>query len=278
MIKISSLLGNNQHLDGGAMFGHVPKALWSQWLPVDDNNCVTLACRALLLETGIGAFFSPELKQRYGVTPDHHVLLDSLKALDLSHTDIDIVILSHLHFDHAGGLLSAYKKNKACELLFPNAHYLISQDSFVRAKAPHTRDKASFIQELVPLLEESKRIKLIKTAHTNLLGDRYRFHFSDGHTPGLMLTEIATEDGPLIFGADLIPGIAWLHTPITMGYDRFPEKVVDEKQKLLAYLVENHGRLFYTHDPKVALSSVARDDKGRFVAKDILHEIARVEV
>lgn len=286
MIKISSLLGNSQHLDGGAMFGHVPKALWSKWLTVDDNNCVNLECRALLieddnkrilLETGIGAFFPPELKKRYGVSPEHHVLLDSLETLGLTHKDIDVVILSHLHFDHAGGLLTAYQDNGKSHLLFPNARYLVSQESFIRAKAPHMRDKASFIPELTGLLEASERIELITGNHSPTLGPAYKFHFSDGHTPGLMLTEISTELGPLVFAADLIPGVAWLHAPITMGYDRFPEKVVDEKEVLLDYLVANEGRLFYTHDPNIALSNVIRDDKGRFVASEMLNEVAKIE-
>lgn len=284
MIKISSLLGNSQHLDGGAMFGHVPKALWSKWLPVDDNNCVALECRALLieddnkrilLETGIGAFFPPELKKRYGVYPEHHVLLDSLQNLGLSHSDIDVVILSHLHFDHAGGLLTPYQENSKSSLLFPNARYLISLEAFTRAKAPHMRDKVSFIPELTGLLEASERMELISGDRSSTLGADYQFHFSHGHTPGLMLTEISTAQGPLVFAADLIPGVAWLHAPITMGYDRFPEKVVDEKEVLLDYLVAKQGRLFYTHDPKIAVSNVIRDDKGRFVASEMLGEIVR---
>lgn len=286
MIKVSSLLGNNQHLDGGAMFGHVPKALWSKWLHADDNNCVTLACRTLLIEednrrilieTGIGAFFPPELKQRYGVTPEHHVLLDSLQKIGLAHTDIDIIILSHLHFDHAGGLLTAYQDHTKNTLLFPNARYLVSQEGFIRAKAPHSRDKASFIPQLTALLEASDRLELILGDHSPILGKNYRFHFSHGHTPGLMLTEVSTAEGPLIFAADLIPGIAWLHTPITMGYDRFPEKVVEEKEALLDYLVAQQGRLFYTHDPQIALSRVVRDDKGRFVAGETWNEVTRIE-
>lgn len=284
-IKISSLLGNAQHLDGGAMFGHVPKALWSQWLRPDAENQIFLACRALLieddqrrilLETGIGAFFSPELKQRYGVTPEHHVLLESLEKLGLSHTDIDVVILSHLHFDHAGGLLSAYEADHKNRLLFPNARYLVSQEGFIRAKAPHKRDRASFIPELTHLLEASERLELIANEHSPTLGENYRFHFSEGHTPGLMLTEVNTHQGPLVFAADLIPGVSWLHSPITMGYDRFPEKVVDEKETLLDYLVKHKGRLFYTHDPHIALSNVMRDEKGRFVATETLSELSRV--
>lgn len=107
MHQLISLKGNSQKLDGGAMFGHVPKALWSQWITPDDKNRISLACRALLirephknvlLEAGVGAFFEPALRERYGVEEPHHVLLDSLQQAGLSHTDIDIVVLSHLHF------------------------------------------------------------------------------------------------------------------------------------------------------------------------------------
>ncbi|MBY0377123.1 MAG: MBL fold metallo-hydrolase, partial [Gammaproteobacteria bacterium] len=231
----------------------------------------------ILIETGIGAFFPPELKQRYGVTPEHHVLLDSLQKIGLAHTDIDIIILSHLHFDHAGGLLTAYQDHTKNTLLFPNARYLVSQEGFIRAKAPHSRDKASFIPQLTALLEASDRLELILGDHSPILGKNYRFHFSHGHTPGLMLTEVSTAEGPLIFATDLIPGIAWLHTPITMGYDRFPEKVVEEKEALLDYLVAQQGRLFYTHDPQIALSRVVRDDKGRFVAGETWNEVTRIE-
>src|SRR5690348_10834848 len=117
----TSLMGNSQKLDGGAMFGHVPKAVWSKWITPDEKNRIPLVCRALLiqeenknilLETGVGAFFDPSLRDRYGVEEPHHVLLDSLKQAGLSDSDIDIVILSHLHFDHAGGLLAQWKKDE----------------------------------------------------------------------------------------------------------------------------------------------------------------------
>ena len=113
--RIWSILGNSQRLDGGAMFGNVPKAMWSQWVEPADDNSIPLACRAMLVEddgrlilfeTGVGSFFSPKLRARYGVQEDRHVLLDNLEAAGFSPDDIDIVVLSHLHFDHAGGLLS----------------------------------------------------------------------------------------------------------------------------------------------------------------------------
>jgi len=118
-VRLWSLAGNRQKLDGGAMFGNAPRAMWAKWVAVESDNRIDLACRALLaeglngkrvlFETGIGAFFDPKLRERYGVTEDRHVLLDSLAAFGLSDADIDVVVLSHLHFDHAGGLLAAWQ-------------------------------------------------------------------------------------------------------------------------------------------------------------------------
>ncbi len=119
MRTLTTLQGNSQKLDGGAMFGNAPKALWQRWMQPDELNRINLGCRALLvqedgrnilIETGIGAFFSPQMKERFGVQESHHVLLDSLAAQGLTHEDIDIVLLTHLHFDHAGGLLSAWQE------------------------------------------------------------------------------------------------------------------------------------------------------------------------
>lgn len=275
MRTLTSLLGNSQRLDGGAMFGNAPKALWSRWIAPDDRNRIPLACRCLLvreadrlvlLEAGIGAFFPPQLKDRYGVVEDRHVLLDSLAAVGVAPGDIDVCVLSHLHFDHAGGLLTAWRDGADHELVFPRARYVVGARAWQRARAPHPRDRASFIPELNALLEHSGRVEAVDGDHSATLGDGYRFHVSDGHTPGLLLTELDMPDGPVVFAADLIPGRAWVHVPITMGYDRYPELLIDEKERLLSDLVARGGRLFYTHDPEIAMTGVARDERGRFVA------------
>jgi len=277
-MRLWSVLGNSQALDGGAMFGNAPKAVWSKWLPADTGNRVSLACRALLvddldgkrvlLETGIGAFFEPKLRARYGVIEDHHVLLESLAAIGYSDGDIDAVVLSHLHFDHAGGLLAPYQCGQPPRLLFPNARFVIGRTAWQRALDPHPRDRASFIDELQPLLQASGRLELVDGASSEVLGPRVRFHYSDGHTPGLMLAEVGG-DGGVVFCADLIPGRPWVHVPITMGYDRFPELLIDEKRHFLTDMRARRVRLFFTHDTGCALATVEQDAvSGRFSTSD----------
>ena len=150
MRTITSIMGNSQRLDGGAMFGNAPKPLWQRWAKPDAQNRIPLACRAMLVrdggrnilfETGIGAFFEPRLRERYGGVEEGHVLLESLAAEGLTHEDIHIVVLSHLHFDHAGGMLSAYEEGRAPELLFPNAQVLVSTAAWERCQRPHARDR-----------------------------------------------------------------------------------------------------------------------------------------
>jgi glyoxylase-like metal-dependent hydrolase (beta-lactamase superfamily II) len=285
-MKLWSILGNSQKLDGGAMFGNVPKGMWEKWLTPDDHNRIDLACRALLadglngkrvlFETGIGAFFEPKLRERFGVVESEHVLLQSLAAAGFSHEDIDVVVLSHLHFDHAGGLLTAWQEGQAPSLLFPNATYVVSAACWDRACSPHPRDRASFIPELMPLLENSGRLEVVDGEHCNALGNTVRFHYSDGHTPGLMLAELIGDHnhGGVVFCADLIPGRPWVHLPVTMGYDRFPELIIDEKNRFLEDKLARGVQLFFTHDVGCSMAGVGRDPKGRYSTMNELSELS----
>ena len=114
---------------------------------------------------------------------------------------------------------------------------------------------------------------MVKGNRSDGLGGAYKLWLSNGHTPGLMLTELPSDDGPVVYAADLIPGRAWMHLPITMGYDRYPEQLVDEKSELLGRLVEQRGRIFFTHDHEIALGRVAKDAKGRFFVQESWAEL-----
>ncbi len=268
------------------MFGNAPKPVWERWIAPDERNRIPLACRALLVrdsgrtilfETGIGVFFEPKLKDRFGVVEEEHVLLASLAGVGVAPEDVDIVVLSHLHFDHAGGMLTPWEEGAPPQLVFPRARVLVGARAWERATHPHPRDRASFVPALNELLEQSGRLELVSDSSSATLGAGYRFRISNGHTPGMLVTEIEMPDGPVVFAADLIPGRPWVHIPITMGYDRFPEQLIEEKRELLGELCERHGRLYYTHDPVAALSGIARDERGRFAAVDSLEKLEGLE-
>ncbi len=261
------------------MFGNAPKTMWEHWIPPDEHNRIPLACRCLvvregkkviLLETGIGAFFDPTLRERYGVVEDHHVLLESLAAIGIQPEDVDVVVFSHLHFDHAGGALTQWREGATPQLVFPRATYVVGAEAWQRAVSPHARDRASFIPNLSNMLAGCGRLELAASDRAAALGSGFRFHRSSGHTPGLLLTEIDMPGGPVVFASDLIPGRPWVHLPITMGYDRYPELLVDEKATLLGDVLARGGRLFFTHDPEIAIGKLAKDARGK------LHTIENV--
>jgi len=257
------------------MFGNAPREMWKNWSKPDEFNRIDLACRSLLAKTddgrtllfeaGIGAFFDPKMKERFGVNPAHHELLESLFRAGVREEEIDGVILSHLHFDHAGGMLSAFEDGEP-RLLFPHARYYIGENQWQRARSPHSRDRASFVPVLNDLLEKSGRVALIPASGDSDLAPLVRFTMSDGHTPGMLISRIEAPAGPVAFVADLIPGAAWILPTISMGYDRFPELLLEEKQSLLNETARRDGFLFFTHDPQMPFAHLRVDAKGRFAA------------
>lgn len=272
------MLGNSQKLDGGAMFGNAPRPVWEKWIPADDLGRIPLACRALLIEynthkilfeTGIGAFFDPKMAERFGVQdPERHLLLENLNTLGVDAKDIDHVVLSHLHFDHAGGLLPTFAEMQAGKsgLAFPNATIVTSREAMNRALKPHSRDRASFIPELMKRLERATMHIIEDPSSESLFDGRLTFFTSDGHTPGQLHSIFRGDKERVVFCADLIPGRPWVHLPITMGYDRYPELLIDEKHNLYDMVDLNTTNFFFTHDPQVAMCKVHLDDKHKYTS------------
>ncbi len=287
-IYLTSIESNNQMLDGGSMFGNAPKVLWSQWTDVDQENRIPLACRCLLVEVnntkilcevGVGNYFQPELAKRFGIQcPQENMLIKNLMINNINPEEIDFVILSHLHFDHAGGLMPPYNQKEQI-LNFPNAQYIVSKDAWERSNNPHPRDKASFMPELNKLLINSNRLQIAEDfKFPGEINERISFRQSYGHTPGQLHLLLRGESQSVFFCGDLIPGTAWCHLPITMGYDRYPEKIIDEKDEVYQKAIPESWLMFYTHDSKVAASKLTYNQKNKVIPTDQINSLYKFKL
>jgi glyoxylase-like metal-dependent hydrolase (beta-lactamase superfamily II) len=263
-------------LDGGAMFGVVPKSLWNKENPADENNLCTWAMRCMLIcengrniliDTGMGNKQSEKFFGHYYPHGDD-TLLNSINKIGLNPSDITDVILTHLHFDHCGGAVS--KKGDELILTFPNATYWSSEKHWQHAIHPNARERASFLKENMLPIEESGRLKFIeedkqkRTAFSNNI----EIQFVHGHTNSMMIPFIHYNGKTIAYMADLIPSTAHIPLPYIMGYDMYPMTTLMEKESFLEEAVKNETILFFEHDPIIECCTVQKTEKG-FRKKDV---------
>jgi glyoxylase-like metal-dependent hydrolase (beta-lactamase superfamily II) len=254
-------------LDGGAMFGVVPKTLWSKVIPPDDQNRIKLALRTLLItyqnkkiliDTGIGTKFNEKLTKIYDVDHSRHTLENSLAQFGLSPNDITDVIFSHLHFDHCGG--ATKHDGDALRLTFPNAQYHVQKEQWEWAHTPSEKDRASFQTENYDLIKETGQLNLLNGPVEIFPG--ISTMVMHGHTPGMQLIKIGNQQQHLIYCSDLIPTAAHIPIPWVMAYDNNPMTTLAEKKRLYSELVSENTLLFFEHDPHIAAGSIKKDERG----------------
>ena len=271
---LKSILAGTFKLDGGAMFGVVPKKIWSKLIVPDANNLCTWALRCLyvedagkkiLIDTGMGNKQEDKFFSHY--EPEGTRLIDeALFQNGVDPLDITDVILSHLHFDHCGG---AFLKNNSGDIFtpFPNADFWVHESQWLLALNPNPREKASFLKENInPLVD---KIKFIDEANSPF--EKIEFIRVSGHSEGMVLPIVqVTNNKKILFGADLFPSIHHIPLPYIMAYDMQPLITLQEKIEVLHRMVDEKIALFFEHDPENEIAILDKDDKDRFIVTSCL--------
>ncbi|NNC50119.1 MAG: MBL fold metallo-hydrolase [Flaviramulus sp.] len=263
----------NLKLDGGAMFGVVPKSLWHKTNPADSNNMIDIATRCLLIEegdrlilidNGMGNKQSDKFFGYYH--PWGNFSLDeSLKSYGFHRNDITDVFMTHLHFDHCGGSIQWNKNKTGYETAFKNAHFWSNKDHWQWATQPNRREKASFLKENIIPIEESGQLKFTTVPEGDILKNSelgFDIFFANGHTDKQMIPLINFKGITIAFMADLLPTVGHLPLPYVMGYDTRPLLTLDEKEKFLNMAAENNFHLFLEHDAHNEIITVKKTQKG----------------
>ena len=263
--KVSLVNHGFYRLDGGAMFGTVPKNIWSRLIPPDDENCIRLATRSLLIEAGDRVFLADvgngdkgteKFRRIYGI---QNFSPDEAGWDPASVTD---VVLSHLHFDHAGGL-SRYKPGSPAdlELCYPAATVFLQTDNYETSRNPNPRERASYLEENIRALEQA-RLRLTRGSEEIFPG--LWVHQNNGHTRGQQWLELKSGPESIVFPSDLVPTSHHLPLPYTMGYDMSAETLLREKADFLERAVAGRWIVVFVHDPHIPASRAIIDDKGRY--------------
>ena len=272
-MKIHPIEAGNFKLDGGAMFGVVPKVLWQRTNPSDSDNLIEISSRCLLVEngnrltlidTGMGDKQSEKFFSFYKKWGDYN-LISSIKSAGFSIDDITDVLLTHLHFDHCGGASFVDNHSGKIEVLFKNANYWSNQKHWDWATEPNQREKASFLQENLNPIKESGQLNFIteKKEGFNFYEELgFEILFVNGHTEKQMIPKIDYKNQELVFAADLIPTVGHIPIPYLMGYDVRPMVTMKEKKLFLESAVKNNWLLFMEHDPHNEIISLKNTEKG----------------
>ncbi|CDF81273.1 beta-lactamase domain-containing protein [Formosa agariphila KMM 3901] len=263
----------NFKLDGGAMFGVVPKTIWQKTNPADANNLIDIAARSLLIEdgnrlilidTGMGDKQSDKFFGYYSLWGNHSIDA-SLKKYGFHRDDITDVFLTHLHFDHTGGSIQWNKDRTGYEPAFKNAHFWSNKDHWLWATQPNRREKASFLKENIIPMEESGQLKFTGLPKTDILENSelgFDILFVDGHTDKQMIPQLKYKDKTIVFMADLLPTAGHIPLPYVVGYDTRPLITLDEKEKFLNTAADNNYYLFLEHDAHNEIITVQHTEKG----------------
>lgn len=274
--EVNRLDAGRFRLDGGAMFGVVPKVLWEKQKPADEKNRIQMATNLLLIEgegrrilvdTGLGDKSDSKFASIYAIDHSQFSLPKALRARGLSPRDITDVILTHLHFDHAGGATVREEATGEIKPTFPNAKYYVQKRQFAWAVKPSERDRASYLQEnFIPLQEHNQLIVLEEEGE---LFPDIELYVVDGHTPGHQMVVVRGENTGLLYAGDLIPTAAHVPIPWVMAYDLEPLKTIAEKKQFLRMAVDQGWMVFFEHDPEVYCATVQATEKG-FAVKEVV--------
>lgn len=272
-MKIYPIEAGNFKLDGGAMFGVVPKTIWNKTNPADNNNLIDIAARCLLIEdgnrlilidTGMGNKQSDKFFGYYSLWGNHS-LDKSLALYGFHRDDITDVFMTHLHFDHCGGSVNWNKDKTGYEVAFKNATFWTNENHWEWATKPNSREKASFLYENIIPMQESGQLKFIKRAEGDFLEKSelgFGIFFADGHTEKQMLPHIQYQGKTFIFCADLLATTGHIPIPYVMGYDTRPLLTMDEKTKFMNLAAEHNYHLILEHDAHNEIITVEKTEKG----------------
>lgn len=271
-MKIHSLNTGNFKLDGGAMFGVVPKTLWQKTNPADENNMCNWAMRSMLIEdgnrlmivdTGIGDKQNEKFFSHYYMNGNDDLKLN-LNKLGYSTDDITDVFLTHLHFDHCGGAIQWNKDHTAFEPVFKNAIYWSNDQHWKWATEPNPREKASFLSENILPIQESGQLKFIerKDTVTRNVFSQMDVLFVDGHTDSMMIPHVKYQGKTIVFMADLLPSVGHIPLAYVMGYDTRPLITMTEKEQFLKRAVDEEFVLFLEHDSVNECCTLQMTEKG----------------